>query len=100
MQLLKKYDLVDTWRIHNSFSKHYSFTKKSFFRYIQQCLDYIVVSKTQQESLPQPSILPSFCSDHSSILALYKCTQIYLGKNFWKFNGSLMQDKTSVLKLK
>ena len=74
--------------------------KNHFSGYIQQCLDFIVVSKTQQESLPQTSILPSFCSDHSSILALYKCTQIYLGKNFWKFNGSLMQDKTSVLNSK
>ena len=72
-----------------------------FSGYIQRRLDYISVSNTLQESLQQTCILPYFCSDHSPILVLYsKSTQISLGKNLWKFNSSLVQDKTFVLKLK
>ena len=58
------------------------------------------LSNTLQESLQQTSILP-LCSDHSPILVSYhKPTLISLGKNFWKFNSSLVQDETFVLKLK
>ena len=75
--------------------------KMIFSGYIQRRLDYISVSNTLQESLQQTCILPYFCSDHSPILVLYsKSTQISLGKNLWKFNSSLVQDKTFVLKLK
>ena len=101
IQLLEKYDLIDIWRIRNPFSKRYTFRKNHFSGYIQRRLDYIFVSNTLQESLQQTSILPSFCSDHSPILVSYnKPTEISMGKNFWKFNSSLVQDETFVLKLK
>ena len=101
IQLLEKYDLIDIWRIRNPFSKRYTFRKNHFSGYIQRHLDYIFVSNTLQELLQQTSILSSFCSDHSPILVSYnKLTKISLGKNFWKFNSSLVQDKTFVLKSK
>ena len=101
IQLLEKYDLIDIWRIRNPFSKRYTFRKNHFSGYIQRRLDYIFVSNTLQESRQQTSTLPSFCSDHSPILVSYnKPTKISLGKNFWKFNSSLVQDETFVLKLK
>ena len=68
---------------------------------MQRRLDYIFVSNTLQESLQPSSILPSFCSDHSPILVSHnKPTEISVGKNFWKFNSSLVQDETFLLKLK
>ena len=101
IQLLEKYNLIDIWRIRNPFSKRYTFRKNHFSGYIQRFLDYISVSNTLQESLQQTSILPSFCSVHSTILVSYnKPTKISMGKNFWKFNSSLVQDETFVLKLK
>ena len=61
----------------------------------------LFISNTLQESIHQTSILPSFCSYCSPTLVSYnKPTQIYLGKNFWKFNSSLVEDETLVLKLK
>ena len=49
----------------------------------------------------QTSILPSFCRDHSPFFISYnKSTQISHGKNFWKFNGSLVEDETFVVNLK
>ena len=101
IQLLEKYDLIDIWRIRNPFSKRYTFRKNHFSGYIQRHLDYIFVFNTPQELLQQTSILSSFCSNHSRILVLYnKLTKISLGENFWKFNSSLVQDKTCLLKLK
>ena len=93
--------MIDTWRIRNPFSKRFTFRKNPFSGYIQRLLDYIHVFNTLKGSLQQTSTLPSFCSDHCPILVSYnKPTEIYLGKNIWKFNNSLVQDETFVLKLK
>ena len=101
IQLLEKYDLIDIWRIRNPFSKRFTFRKNHFSGYIQRHLDYILVSNTLQESLQQTSILPFFCIDYFPLLVSYnKPTEISLGKSFWKFNSSLVRDKTFLLKLK
>ena len=101
IQLLGKYDQIDIWRIRNPFSKRYTFRKNDFSGYIQRRLDYIFVSNTLQESLQQIRILLFFCSDYSPFLVSYnKPTEISVGKNFRKFNSSLLQDETFVLKLK
>ena len=93
MRLHEKYDLVDIWRTRNRFSKPYVSKKKIFSGYIQRRLHYIFVSNTLKESLQQSSMLSSFRSFYSPILVSYnKPTQISLGKNFWKFNNSLLQD--------
>ena len=97
MQLLENYDLIDIWRIRNPFSKRYTFRKNHFSGHMQRRLDYIFVSNTLQESLQETRILPSFCNDHSPILVSYnKTTKTSLGKNFWKFNSSLVQDETFI----
>ena len=74
------------------FQNTMSLTKNDFSGYIQRRLDYIFVSNTLKESLQQSSMLSSFRSFYSPILVSYnKPTQISLGKNFWKFNNSLLQ---------
>ena len=88
------YDLVDIWRIRNPFSKRYTFRKNHFSGYMQRIIYLFLIHYKNRFN----SILSSFCSDHS--LSYNKPTQISLGKNFWKFNSSLVQDKVFVLKLK
>ena len=45
-------------------------------------------------------ILPSFCSDHSPIVASYvKYSFSHFGNNFWKFNSSLINDELYVAQM-
>ena len=46
-------------------------------------------------------ILASFCSHHSPISCILESfSKIQLGKNFWKFNSSLINDEKYVTQMK
>ena len=45
--------------------------------------------------------MPSFCSDHPPISCILESSsKIQLGKNFWKFNSSLINDEKYVTQMK
>ena len=75
--------------------------KNHFSVFIQRRLDFFFISNTLQESIKKIGILPSFCSDHSPIFTSYKNSQdISLGKYFWKFSNSLIQDDKYLSEMK
>ena len=41
-------------------------------------------------------ILPSYCSDHSTVIPSLEINDFVKGKGLWKFNVSLLKDKTYV----
>ena len=100
MQIFDQNNLVDIWRIHNPSLKGYTFRKNHFTGLIQQRLDYIFISNNFQDYFKKVSILPSFCSDHSPISGILESSQIQLGKNFLKFNSSLINDEKYVTQMK
>ena len=94
-------NLVDIWRIRNPSLKRYTLRKHHFSGFIQLRLDYIFISNNIQEYFKKVSILPSFCSDHSPISCILESfSKIQLGKNFWKFNSSLINDEKYVTQIK
>ena len=101
LQITEKHDLIDIWRVRNPSSTRFTFRKNHFSGFIQRQLDYIFISISVQESVQNIDVLPSFCSDHSSLLLSYKkLPPSNLGKNFWKLNCSLIHDELYVLKMK
>ena len=101
IQLLEKYNLSDIWRIRNPTSNRYTYRKNHFSGYIQRRLDFIFFSNNLQDSIQKIDILPSFCSDHSPIVASYvKYSFSNFGNNFWKFNSSLINDELFVAQMK
>ena len=89
--------MIDIWRVRNPSSTRFSFRKKQFSGFIQTRLDYIFISNSIQESVQNTDVLPSFCSDHSSLLLSYKkLPHPNLGENFWKFNCSLIHDEKNI----
>ena len=101
IQLLEKYNLSDIWRIRNPTSNRYTYRKNHFSGYIQRRLDFNFFSNNLQDSVQKIDILPSFCSDHSPIVASYvKCSFSNFGNNFWKFNSSLIIDELYVAQMK
>ena len=101
MQIFEQNNLVDIWRIRNPSLKRYTFRKNHFSGFIQRRLDYIFISNNIQEYFKKVSILPSFCSDHSPISCILESSsKIQLGKNFWKFNSSLINDEKYLTQMK
>ena len=68
---------------------------------MQRRLNSFFISNSVQESIKKIDILASFCSDHFPIFMYYKKSQdISLGKHFWKFNNSLIQDDKYLFEMK
>ena len=81
--------------------KRYTFRKNHFSGFIHHRLDYVFISKNIQKYFEKASILPSFCSDHSPISCILEpSSQIQLGKNFWNFNSSLINNEKYVTQMK
>ena len=88
LQIFEQINLADICRIHNP---SFTFRKNHFSQFIQHRLDYILFQTISTSILKRESILPSFCCDHSPISCILESpSQIQLGKNFWKFNSSLI----------
>ena len=94
LQITEKYDFIDIWKVRNSSSTRFTFRKSHFSGFIQRRLGYIFIFNLIQESIQNIDVLPSFCSDYSSLLLSYKkLSHSNLGKNFWKFDCSLIHDE-------
>ena len=101
LQICEKFHLSDIWRIRNPLCKRFTFRKNHFSGFIQRTLDFFFISNSLQESIKKTDILPSFCSDHSPIFISFQKNQdITLGKHFWKFNNSLIQDENYLSEMK
>ena len=73
----------------------FTFRQNHSSGFIQRRIAYIFVSNSLQESIQKMDILPSFCSDHSPTLFIYKIRLSFNSqKNFWIFNGTLTLDET------
>ena len=87
--------------MRNASSTHFTFRKNHFSGFIQRRLDYIFISNSVQAPIQNIDVLPSFCSDHSSLLLSYKkLSHSNLRKDFCKFNCSLIHNELYVLKMK
>ena len=101
LQITEKYDLIDISRVRNPSSARLTYRKSHFSSFIQRRLGYIFISNSIQKFVQNTDDLPSFCSDHSSLLLSYKkLPHSNLGKNIWKFDRCLIQDELYVLKMK
>ena len=84
------------WRQKNPNPPGYTWSNPS--RKIQCRLDYFFLSKSFQHLTSEVKIVSSIFSDHSALSALI-CTdekQSKRGPGFWKFNNSLLTDKSYV----
>lgn len=57
-------------------------------------LDFWLVDNDLQEEIDQANIIPSIKTDYSAILlSINRIGEQVCGPSFWKFNGSLLDDK-------
>ena len=91
--------LCDIWRTRKPNVKRFTFWKNHVSGFIEQRLDFFLISNILQESIVKTDVLAFFCTDHSSIFfPLQLKTMPTRGKAFWKFNSSLTSNAEYVEK--
>ena len=77
------------------------FQKKSFLGFHTKKIRFLFHFKYSTRINQENWHSTIFCSDHSPIFTTYKNSQdIFLGKYFWKFNNSLIQDDKYLYEMK
>lgn len=96
------FGLTDIWRVRNPESLRFTRRQNTRSGIVHSRLDFFLVSEELQFNIRDTEIKPSICSDHSivEISMYYKSPGERNNKGFFKFNTSLLQDKTYVEKVK
>ena len=59
--------LCDIWRIRNPNVRRFTLQQNHVSGFIEQRLDFFLISNMLQESIIKTDVLASFCADHSPI---------------------------------
>ena len=99
-KLCNLYDLDDIWRSLNPDTEEFTWRNKSFK--IQCRLDFFPISKKLNDLTNKCKIVYAPKTDHSATLIYLKSNEMRQkkGPGFWKFNQSLLIDKTYVSSLR
>ena len=91
--MITQFDLCDIWRVRNPQTKRYTYrTKKLLY---QSRLDYWMISNSIQDIITVTDIISSLYSDHSAIILGAKLLKNdNRGKGYWKFNSSLLKQRS------
>ena len=90
--IIEQYNLIDSWREVNPFSNGYTWTKQNPLKYGR--LDRICIQNHLINHIVSASIHAGYRSDHSIVSLSIKEPQMERGPGLWKFNASLLEDKT------
>ena len=59
----------------------------------QERLDYVLVSDSIFSFVTDSDIVPGYKTDHSDIILKLQLQDLERGRNYWKFNNTLLKDK-------
>ena len=95
MSIMSDYDLYDIYRTRFPSSQCFTWRQNTSLK--QRRLDYFLISDQLQEQTGLIDVIPSVQSDHSTIVIRINGLKDDLkGRSYWKFNNSLLNDKTFV----
>ena len=101
-QIMKKYNLIDIWRLRHPNSRRYTWCRSKPYL-IMERLDYFLVSGNITSRISQTDIDPSYQSDHSiPNISLWDLGVNTKGPGFWKLNVKLLDNedyKSEVLEI-
>lgn len=98
IDLIADCNLVDCWRELNAEKRLYTWRRPNSNK--RGRLDFFLISENLFSDIEDTSILPGYRSDHSIVLLSLKLNKFEKGHSFWKFNNSLLKDKTYVDQIK
>ena len=98
LDIKKELKLVDPFREVHENTRQYTWRKRNPVK--QARLDFFLLSEAIMPSVKDIKIIPSYRSDHSSVVLSLEINEFKNGKGLWKFNNSLLKDKTYVDEVK
>ena len=90
--------LLDCWRELNAEKQSFTWTRPNSNKRAR--LDYFLISENLFSDIDDVNILPGYRTDPSLILLSLKFNKFSRGRSFWKFNNSLLRDRTYVTEIK
>ena len=99
LEIMEDLHIIDYYRVLNPDKLVYTWRKKKN-PCIQGRLDYILISEGLSNSVESYTIKPGYRSDHSIVVLELKFNSFIKGRGLWKFNNTLLYDKTYVEKVK
>ena len=101
ISICEEFDLIDIWRLHNPKTQKFTWRDNTRVGLVQSRLDYFLVSRHLNNQISKTCFKPGFKSDHSLInIEVDLLHTQKRGKGYWKFNNSLLHDKTYVSLIK
>ena len=94
LEIMENYSLVDTFRNLYPKLNRYTWRKPNSDKMAR--LDYFIVSNHLMDLIPETNIKYGHRSDHSIIELQIQLNKFQRGPGTWKFNSSLLKDKSYV----
>ena len=94
LEIMENHSLVDVFRNLNPTLQHYTWRKPNSDKKAR--LDYFIVSNTLMDLIPNTKIIYGHRTDHSIIEIQIQLNKFQRGPGTWKFNSSLLKNKTYV----
>ena len=94
--LIDRCDLYDTWRLFNSETKEYTWSRRHGQDLVSRRLDYLFVSNDVFNHVTESKIISVPFTDHRGCIIKVQENDIVRGKGYWKFNNALLNDNEYV----
>ena len=94
LEIKEELNMVDPFREIYDDLKRFTWRKTNPIK--QARLDFFLISETLMQSVNDLEILPSYRSDHSTVVLSIEINDFVKGKGLWKFNVSLLKDKAYI----
>ena len=91
-ELCQNFNLIDVWREKNPDVRRFTWRRPTPLQ--QSRLDFFLVNDLLAVHLKEADILPGYRTDHSITTLIFQFGEEQKGKSFWKFNCSLLTDKS------
>lgn len=91
-EMCQNLDLIDVWRENNPECRRFTWRRPTPIQ--QSRLDFFLVTDLLAVDLKDADIIPGYRTDHSIITLVFQFGENAKRKSFWKFNCSLLSDKS------
>ena len=91
LTIKEELNLIDPYRELNESEKKFTWRRPHPLK--QARLDYFLISENFMPSVQSHNILPSYRSDHSTVILSFQINDFKRGSGLWKFNNSLLRDR-------
>ena len=98
MEMMEKFELIDVWC--EVYPEKWGYTRRKFNASEQGHLNYFLISDQILPEIQGIKINPSYCSHRAFVSLELKTENRKSGKEFWKFNNSLLKDKNYIVVIK